>query len=510
VNGKKILIISGDAPPGLGLPSVGIGIRAWTLCEGLQHHGFDAVLSLPECVLAKTPVASPMHEHAHDFYHCEVIIDKVKPDVIIVEQRYVPPALELTEIPVVLDLPGPHLLEKLVGGEDNLLELVATKLFAFAVADYYLCDNRRQLDYYLPWYLLAGGNEYPPPFAIVPISFSPDLPMVQEKSATDPLHVLYAGYHYPWQDNEQYLSALMDGARRLPQMKLTIITGRHPTTDLGTAPSFLSYGVDNDAIEVLPPQTFAALTDKFREADIAFDLAPPSSERRLCSSIRMVHQLWAGLPVVVGRDVPLAAEIDRKGLGFVTDSGSDMALLKKLVEQKKELREKRTLVQEWVRQHRTWDKTMLPLVAYCNNPIKRPGKRNVLSALPELTQEVKLELTAKKYELDKLHECIETINQQLIKKNKQLTETTGRLTETTGRLTETTGRLTETTGRLTETTGRLTETTEQLVGAKTERDHWQYQCDVLMREKKELAGDLKRIQDHWLLRLRRFLKEKFF
>ena len=152
---RRVLVFSPDILPYPGLPTVGSGLRAWGIGRGLEAAGHEVVFSMPE-------VALEGHDGAVDLEVVELawtmgtlgeIVQRVRPDVVVVCGWPVLDCLptERVPAPVVLDQAGPHLLEREHQGYGMRSENEASKLRAFAKADFFVSSGERQHTYFDDW-----------------------------------------------------------------------------------------------------------------------------------------------------------------------------------------------------------------------------------------------------------------------------------------------------------------------------------------------------------------------
>jgi hypothetical protein len=146
----KFLVFTTDLIPLAGLPTSGTALRTFGLIQGLRAHGHEVVVSVPhsaaEGFKKNTDVASlseavqaefkALLDLSFDVSNQPGIVSSISPDAVICGHW---PAMTLSRKPsqaVILDLAGPHMLERHYQGMPNQAGAVLGILSAMAHADY--------------------------------------------------------------------------------------------------------------------------------------------------------------------------------------------------------------------------------------------------------------------------------------------------------------------------------------------------------------------------------------
>jgi len=126
----------------------------------------------------------------------------------------------------------------------------------------------------------------------------------------------------------------------------------------------------------------------YRDVDIAVSVHHPSLETELSLRTRLLDYMNAGLPIIATEGGEGSAKVLEAGAGLVVPPG-DRHRLQEALETLLGDENRRRLCGErgrqWIQNHMTWDRSLRPLVSFCQDPKKRPSEQNhqsSCSALP--------------------------------------------------------------------------------------------------------------------------------
>lgn len=385
----RILILAGDVLPFPGYPTTGAGLRAWSIGQGLRHAGFEVAFSMPDCHL-KTDCTDEERELSWNTLDRERPVRRFKPDVIVACHWPAMPARRL-DIPIVLDLHGPHLMERCCWDVQKAREGITEKIDAFQKADFFVCAGERQRYYFFNWLMLAGFPLESSLIAVIPVSLSPDMPERRADllaASGDPT-IVYGGMFLPWQNPVYGLECLLEAMESSKRGHLRVFGGPHPivTDKSGRFDELEKKLRAHPRVTLESPRPHDELLSIYLQAHLAFDLMEPNFERELAFTTRTVEYLWCGLPVVYGTYAELSSLIERSQAGWLLETTTPRAelihsiadILLDSAELNRRSRHARTLVAE----NLTWDRTMKPLVDFCHHP--RRAAPQTASLLPLTT-----------------------------------------------------------------------------------------------------------------------------
>jgi GT2 family glycosyltransferase/glycosyltransferase involved in cell wall biosynthesis len=377
---RRVLVISSDILPYPGMPTVGSGLRAWGIGQGLMSRGHDVVFSMPRAALTGREDITPpeVAELAWEPHTLATVVRTAEPDVVIVCNW---PVLDLlpTEhvgVPIILDQHGPHYMEREHQRYGDPDDNARRKLNALQKADFFTCAGEKQLAYFQAWLERAGWTEQErrERAAAMPVSLSPDIPAHQPG---DELTFVYGGTFLPWQDPSLGLSTLVAELDRRNQGRLCFFGGKHPfyPVDPGIFETLLSQLQTSPHVTVPGMVSRDELIAAYTRAHVAMDLMKRNPERELAFTTRTVEYLWCGLPVIYNDYSELSDYIRAYNAGWLVDpedQAAIVAVLDEIFEHPEQVIERGQNAQRLVRERLTWDKTITPVDAFVRRPRMRP------------------------------------------------------------------------------------------------------------------------------------------
>jgi GT2 family glycosyltransferase len=379
---RRVLVISSDILPYPGMPTVGSGLRAWSLGQGLISRGHEVIFSMPRAALAKgrKQIAPPEAiDLAWEPTTLANVIKAIDPNVVVVCNWPILDMLpvEKVDVPVILDQHGPHYLErefqKFGVADDN----ARRKVNALRKADFFTCAGQKQLAYFQPWLERAGWteSERQDRSAAIPVSLAPDLP---ERHPDDELSFVYGGVFLPWQDPTLGLSTLVDVLNRRGYGKLYFYGGRHPVypVDPGIFDRLLADLTQSPQVVAPGMVSHDDLIARYVRSHVAIDVMARNAERELAFTTRTVEYLWCGLPVIYHDYAELSGYIRDYKAGWIVDPDDRTAIaavINDIFDHPEQVAERSQNAQRLVRELLSWDETIGPLDVAIRHPSVRPG-----------------------------------------------------------------------------------------------------------------------------------------
>jgi GT2 family glycosyltransferase len=377
---RRVLVISSDILPYPGLPTVGSGLRAWGLGQGLRSRGHDVVFSMPRAALAGREHAAPPEARAFAWEQASVasVVRKAEADAVVVCNWPVLDLLptELLSVPVILDQHGPHLMERAFQKFSTPEANARRKLSALRKADFFTCAGQRQLAYFQDWLGRAGWSEAErrERAAAIPVSLSPDPP---EHRAEGETTFVYGGVFLPWQDPTLPLSVLVQRLEQRGQGRLLFFGGKHPVYPIQS--SLLEELLEQlrRSPRVVTPGLVAhdELIDQYTHAHVAIDVMKRNPERELAFTTRTVEYLWCGLPVIYHDYAELSDYIRDYEAGWVVDPDDRAgleAIIDTVLDQPDEVARRSRNALRLARERLNWEDTIAPLDDFIRRPRLRP------------------------------------------------------------------------------------------------------------------------------------------
>jgi GT2 family glycosyltransferase/glycosyltransferase involved in cell wall biosynthesis len=376
---RRVLIISSDILPYPGFPTVGSGLRAWGLGQGLISCGHEVFFSMPKAAITGREELAPPEvvRIAWEHHTMMSIVHQVKPDVIVVCNWAILPLLstELLSIPVILDQHGPHMLEREYQHYGDYGENARSKLDALRRSDFFTCAGYKQQSYFSKWLADAGWteSERAERSAAIPVSLSPNLP---ERQPAAEFTFVYGGVFLPWQDPSVSLSTLVEVLDKRNSGKLLFYGGRHPVypVDPGIFESLIAQLQRSPHVQVCGMVSHDALIDSYTRAHVAIDLMKRNPERELAFTTRTVEYLWCGLPVIYNDYSELSDYIREYNAGWTVDPEDRQAItrvIEEICDNPADVIERGRNAQRLAHERLNWSNTIAPLDYFIRHPRMR-------------------------------------------------------------------------------------------------------------------------------------------
>lgn len=375
----KVLVFATDMLPVAGLPTSGTALRTYGLVQGLRAQGHEVIVSVPADAIAGFTKANDLsslpnstrhtieqfNNLAFDSFNQGEILQEVDPDLILCGHW---PALTLRSKPrqpIVVDLAGPHLLERHYQGSPDQQHAILGKLGVIATADYYIVSGPTQRLYFLAFMMRAGVPRPETRIATITMPLNPSLP--ERAAHTGDPRFVFGGVFLPWQDPSRGLDSLAQYIAERNRGTLKLIGGPHPNYPIneGKYRELFERLKARDFVQALPMLPFEQFTAELSSADVALDLMAWNLERELAMTIRSTTYLWAGLPVIYNDYADLGRVITSYDAGWQVDPADKNALVKVLDEIYDDpecVRRKSHNAQRLARQIFSWDRAVEPLL----------------------------------------------------------------------------------------------------------------------------------------------------
>jgi glycosyltransferase involved in cell wall biosynthesis len=378
---RRVLILSSDILPYPGLPTVGSGLRAWSLGQALMERGHSVSYSMPRAALRGREhlISDEVRRSTWVPYAIHEAVDRVRPDCVVVCNW---PLLDLMDADkvtatIVLDQHGPHLLEREFQRFGDPADNARRKINALRKADYFTCCGHHQSEYFQQWLQNAGWSdeERASRTGVIPLSLSPTRP---EREPSQELTFVYGGVFLPWQDPSLSLAVLLEEMERRNQGRLLFFGGRHAVypVDPGIYESLAAQLSQSSHVTMAGFVSRDVLIDAYRRAHVAIDLMRRNCERELAFTTRTVEYLWCGLPVIYNNYSELSEYIRAYNAGWTVDpddSDAIRAVLADIFTHPEVIAERSVNAQRLMREQLSWDKTIGPLDGFVRRQDRRPN-----------------------------------------------------------------------------------------------------------------------------------------
>jgi hypothetical protein len=324
----KFLVFTTDVPPIAGFPTSGTALRTYNLGLGLKDLGHEVIFSAPKDALENFSKQHPEHNTpdfkellsiGFDSTNQNHIISLINPDVIICGHW---PAWTLGRKPaqpLIIDLAGPHLLERHFQGDNDPQGAILSKLNVLACADYFIVSGQKQKLYFLSFMLRAKISNPEERICIVPMPL-PEIKNINDNLENDSPNFIFGGVFLPWQNQ------LANQLNIRKKGNLNLIGGPHPhyKIDSGNYEELFKNLSTNKYVNIKPLLPYDQFLSEMKGKDVALDLMSWNLERELAITIRSCTYLWSGIPIIYNNFADLSALIKSYNAGWcINDSNSD-------------------------------------------------------------------------------------------------------------------------------------------------------------------------------------------
>ncbi len=402
----KVLVFTTDVPPLPGIPTSGTALRTWGMAQGLRANGHEAIISPPRTAMAalrkrvskesvSPAVASEIKELerlSFDPSNQSALVEQIKPDVILCGHW---PAMMLQtkpDQPVIIDLAGPHMLERHYQGSPNQIGAVLGKLSAISTADCFIVSGAKQRLYFLSYLLRARVPSPEERMVTIPMPLDPAVPNYQRNfHGSNSPQFVFGGVFLPWQDPSAALGHVVSRIEREKKGKFTLIGGTHPNYKI-------KQGVYKGLFEKLGKSAFVdskpllPYEDFLRELstqEVAVDLMKWNLERELAMTIRSTTYLWSGIPTIYNDYADLGDLIRRYDAGWCVPPENPEALDKVLSEIYADpgiLSRKSSNASQLAKEIFAWDVAVKPLLNFFSIENRGPlHETDIIVDFPDLS-----------------------------------------------------------------------------------------------------------------------------
>ena len=328
----RILAFATDLIPLPGLPTSGTALRTLGLVEGLCSHGHEALVSVPKTSLLNleknldisslskqtNDALSQLKKLAFDSSNQAAIIAQTNPDVIICGHW---PAMTLPKKPsqtVIIDLAGPHLLERHYQDMPNQTGAIYAKLNNICKADYFIVSGASQRLYFLSFLLRAKVSNPEKRIVTIAMPLDPRQPKRKDIDYGAYPRFVFGGIFLPWQDPSTALELLSTELESSNTGSLTLIGGKHPNYEIneGVYSTLFEKLSKNPRVIRKPMMPYNSFISELSNMDVAIDLMKWNLERELAVTIRSTTYLWSGVPVIYNNYADLSQLISKYDAGW--------------------------------------------------------------------------------------------------------------------------------------------------------------------------------------------------
>jgi glycosyltransferase involved in cell wall biosynthesis len=393
----KVLLFANDLMPFGQLPTSGGGLRCFQLMRGLQAHGVEVIASMPGFTfLAEKHFADIPAEQRESLWHWDKqdeLVRRVKPDAVLFASNWDHFNLSADhDLPIVIDLHGSRLIETTMWGNPINTDHKVTVL---SRADCLLAAGQRQRSYFYGWLTQAGRFTSREHFIrYIPVSLDPKLPVHLSAEVDDPDKplIVSGGGWFPWQDQSKAIFAACHLVVTRNRGVVDLYGTPHETPNespreraiRGVYRQVKALAAESPRVRVRGYVGREQLIEVYRGASVALEAMQYNLERELAFTTRTIEYLWCGLPVVYNNYGEVTQHIRDYDAGWTVDPDNEADIctaLDEIFSDPAAVVQKSANAQRLVRDRFTWDKTVLPLLAFLEHPNPAPKIQPILGTV---------------------------------------------------------------------------------------------------------------------------------
>jgi glycosyltransferase involved in cell wall biosynthesis len=203
--------------------------------------------------------------------------------------------------------------------------------------------------------------------------------------AVDDTLLLWGGGIWDWLDPLTVIAAMGQLRAQRPKLKLFFLGYRHPNpADVPEMTMYPHAVALAEQLGLLNTTVFfndrwvpyAERANYLLEADVGVSAHQAHIETRFAFRTRLLDYIWAGLPMVVSAGDALAETVVQRGLGYavaIGDAAGFAQALRELTSQPNPRARYAAAFAE-VRPAFTWERALIPLLAFCRSPRHAPDR----------------------------------------------------------------------------------------------------------------------------------------
>lgn len=303
---SRVLVISNDVVPGMGMPVAAPGLRAWGIAYGLRAHGYGVTTAVIDRSVKlawrrAVPPPTPIDTFIASSVEIGDFIRTCSPAAVIVtNSNHVHALGNLGNTRLIYDFFAPKMLEMQYEAAGNsrdqrLATLRERKLAALTVSDAVIVNGAKKLEYVHGWLGEAGrGGDVPVEVVNMPVPSR-----LAEGRQGRQVRAVVSGYIQPWSEPGPWiraLSPLLNSGR----LRLDLLIQHHWGQGSGrmSLPDGFMELLEHEEVFAHDGMEFGDFQSFLSTRDLSLDLFSHNDERELAMVTRTIVSLASGLPVV--------------------------------------------------------------------------------------------------------------------------------------------------------------------------------------------------------------------
>lgn len=365
---SRVIVLSNDVVPGMGMPVAAPGLRAYGLALGLRSHGYNVQTVVdrgPQSRVWSADVPAPSQPGVMSLQpqrFMEYIESLAPVTVVTTNSNQVEWLRAHKKVRYVVDFFAPKMLELAhQRGDDyphdELAILRERKLRSIDLADGFIINGRKKHPYFVAWLLQGGRDLRSLPLEIV------NMPMpghFADRSDNEVPKLGMAGYLQGWSKPASWIRSAL---RLVDEGKasLEVLAPTHwGQARAELASPELDEVLAHPGVTVHGAMQFPEYQDFIAGLDVVLDVFDHSLEREYAMVTRSVSALSCGRPIVHPNFTevsPIVEEFDAGWLLASSDDGEVDGVLREIVDDRDELRRRTQNTRV------AWERTFEPGVA---------------------------------------------------------------------------------------------------------------------------------------------------
>nr|WP_242482479.1 glycosyltransferase [Thiocystis violacea] len=361
----------------------GNSVRAYFLALGLAQAGIEVVHVYPADLGApRDPAPRPgirVRTYADADTLASLIAQESPAALLIGYWELIESLPEDLDLPIVLDVVAPRILEAMYQEHLDLPNEVRRTLACYRRADRFLVGNQRQASFLLAWLILAGIDcRGAAPIDVLPISVEGPAE-TDEGAAEEVLRLVSGGVSWPWRRTQDWFDHLVRALRRHGRgtEELALFSGSYVyAADAGGA---ARSGSPESARADGPVRDYPLLPygemQRFlrTRCHIGVELADENPERWHSQSFRAMEFLRNGLPLICNAYMELAVAVRDYDAGWVVEGQDELdGVIREIIAHPERVAEKSANAQRLVAERFHYANTIEPLLAFLRSPRRIP------------------------------------------------------------------------------------------------------------------------------------------
>lgn len=386
-------------------PCAGGGVRVSGLGDVLKQSGVACTYWLLENWRG---ALDPRFDFPVEYYRPELLhqqLNNSNHDAVLFEQWQPLTYLKVPlKLPVIVDLPGPLMMEYHWRDRDNYLQHMSNKLYCLAQADYAICADERQRGYYSAWLSWAGWQPSENRLKVAPFCMR-EMPKSRQGHVEDEPLFLWGGMFWPWHDRRDAFQCVVAALQKADRGQLAIVGANG---DEDALDAFYQPYAQHNRVSWLGQYAFTDYITELKRSAVALDISATTEERRLSSDLRTGTALWAGTPCIVTPESAWAKLIDQHNAGWIipyNDLIQLTSVVTQIAQERCDLTAKRrgaSAASAAISQ----ESRIQPLLDILNSPSKREAAPPLLSTRDQDREKRLQELQENVFQLQHENKCL--------------------------------------------------------------------------------------------------------